>query len=545
MYRPIKTIARSLSNTFGIGLALAAIATPTLGRADVIDFSAGFQNTNNLIVNQASTYVAGWNPINNGQLVITTQQYFERSAVFFNTPVSVTSFKTSFDFQCIGNPGWMADGITFCIQNQGPNALGGPGGGMGFGPDPVVGSGPSISNSVAVKFDLYQNWPDPSDSCTGLFTNGVSPVGGTDLLQSNVDLRSNDRFHVDMSYNGTTLNVTLTDTVTQATATQSYTINIPATVGSQSAYVGFTGGTGGAVSNSSILAWYYNSAPLAPQLTGFTLSPNNLCGGLSTQGTVTLQQSMGADTQITLTGSNPNVALPASVVIPAGQTSVTFPIPTQVIAKATTFSLCASAGNSTQKATLLVCPIGLNTMGVSANYVGAGQPSTGTLTLQVPAAPGALTVQLSSNNPVVAGVPSSVVVPAGATSVTFPITTGAVSANTPVMITGSLNGTTRTTTLTVRPLRVNSVVSSAVKVSGGTSLTATVTLEAPATAGGVVLTLSSNSGSLQVPSSVTVAAGATSVTFPVTTSGVSSSTNATITASSPVNNVYSTVIVTP
>ena len=50
--------------------------------------------------------------------------------------------------------------------------------------------------------------------------------------------------NVTMNYNGSTLNVTITDLDTDASASQSYSVNIPAVVGSQNAFVGFTGGNG-------------------------------------------------------------------------------------------------------------------------------------------------------------------------------------------------------------------------------------------------------------------------------------------------------------
>ena len=68
-------------------------------------------------------------------------------------------------------------------------------------------------------------------------------------------------------------------------------------------------------------------------------------------------------------------------------------------------------------------------------------------------------------------------------------------------------------------------------VVGGTqSSTGTVTLSAPAPAGGAQVLLTSNSGAARVPSSVTVPAGATSATFTVNTSVVLVSTSATISA---------------
>ncbi len=47
-----------------------------------------------------------------------------------------------------------------------------------------MGDGPGISNSVAVKFDLWQTGANPSSNCTGLFTNGDAPDGGIDLTPS-------------------------------------------------------------------------------------------------------------------------------------------------------------------------------------------------------------------------------------------------------------------------------------------------------------------------------------------------------------------------
>ncbi|HME37714.1 MAG TPA: hypothetical protein VKG63_02030, partial [Steroidobacteraceae bacterium] len=58
-------------------------------------------------------------------------------------------------------------------------------------------------------------------------------------------------------YDGTTLTLTLTDTVTNASFTTSAPLNIPATVGGNTAYVGFTGGCGGMGAVQKILNWTY------------------------------------------------------------------------------------------------------------------------------------------------------------------------------------------------------------------------------------------------------------------------------------------------
>src|SRR5205085_2510906 len=99
--------------------------------------------------------------------------------------------------------------------------------------------------AAAVKFDLYSNQGEGANS-TGLYQNGALPtVGGSiNLANSGVDLHSGHVFHVAIAYDGATLNVKLIDTVTKAFANQSYAIDLPSTVGA-SAYVGFTGATGG------------------------------------------------------------------------------------------------------------------------------------------------------------------------------------------------------------------------------------------------------------------------------------------------------------
>ena len=141
-----------------------------------------------------------------------------------------------------------SDGMTFTIQNMGLNAHGGIGGALGY---------QGINSSVAVKFDTFSNAGEGVNS-TGFYTNGVAPtIPALDLTPSGVNLHSGDIMHAHLTYDGTTLTLTLTDTVTNATFTGSQAINIPATVGANTAFVGFTAGTGGTVSTQDVLSWTY------------------------------------------------------------------------------------------------------------------------------------------------------------------------------------------------------------------------------------------------------------------------------------------------
>src|SRR5262249_10881772 len=75
----------------------------------------------------------------------------------------------------------------------------------------------------------------------------------------------------------------------------------------------------------------------------------------------------------------------------------------------------------------------------------------GVVTLTAAAPAGGQTVSLSSSNPPVASVPSTMTVAGGSQTGVFNITTPVVSASTTVTISASSTGTTKTATLTVNP----------------------------------------------------------------------------------------------
>ena len=176
-------------------------------------------------------------------------------------------------------------------------------------------------------------------------------------------------------------------------------------------------------------------------------------------------------------------------------------------------ALQAVSGNPTQPS--------LSSLSLNPTSVVGGNSSTGTVTLTAPAPSGGFVVNLSSSNTSVATVPSSVTVPAGATSANFTVATNSVSSATSVTITAAAGGITRTATLTVNPpasnVTLQSLTISPTSVWGGSTATGTVTLSGPAPAGGVVVQLRSSSSRASVPSSITIPAGATSARFTIQT----------------------------
>ena len=93
--------------------------------------------------------------------------------------------------------------------------------------------------------------------------------------------------------------------------------------------------------------------------------------------------------------------------------------------------------------------LGIASLSLDPTTVTGGNSSTGTVTLTA-VAQAATTVAITSNT-AAAIVPASVVVPAGSSSRTFSVTTTQVQATTSAVITASLNGTSRSATLTINP----------------------------------------------------------------------------------------------
>jgi hypothetical protein len=212
------------------------------------------------------------------QLTDTNSAGNESGAAWFATPVNVQSFTTVFT---IKETSASANGMTFAIQNNppaytsdntaaswsgGPNAVGGSQSALGYGGQQSTGGNAGILDSVAVAFDLY-NVPNS----IGLYTNGATPTGSQTGITGGLNIASGHPIQVTLTYSGTTLALSLLDTVNGGTFSHSWTVNIPSVVGGNTAYVGFTGATGGQFANQYVQAWTYgvsgqtsSPAPTAP-----------------------------------------------------------------------------------------------------------------------------------------------------------------------------------------------------------------------------------------------------------------------------------------
>ncbi len=224
-----------------------------------INFSNGFSSTAGLTLNGSALAV------DDTRLQLTDGGLNEAGSVFWSAPIGVQAFTTTFQFQLSSA---QANGFTFTIQNMGPRALGRNSAGLGY---------QDIQQSVAVKFNFYDYQNEGSDS-TGFYTNGEQPTTPTiDISPSGIQLNSGDSIQAQITYDGTTLTLNLHDLVTGNTYTTSTKIDIPQVVGGASAYVGFTGGTGGLSASQKILTWTYTAQGTGTNpAAGFSLTSSSI-----------------------------------------------------------------------------------------------------------------------------------------------------------------------------------------------------------------------------------------------------------------------------
>lgn len=216
----------------------------------------------------------------------------QSGAAYSTTPITLgtnATFSTQFQFKFTNPGGWdPADGITFVLAAS-PNGLGAGGVGMGYS---------GVDHSFAVEFDTYNNsgfglGHDDGDSSNHVAIDTLGNLDNTDLANvygvqscgfpttgnppqddytAKGCMTNGDVWTALITYDGTTsqLNVTLTDPA-EGTPFQgiSDAIDIGSLLGTNTAYVGFTGGTGAGWQNEDILNWTFaNTATLPPLPTG-------------------------------------------------------------------------------------------------------------------------------------------------------------------------------------------------------------------------------------------------------------------------------------
>lgn len=200
-----------------------------------------------------------------GAIRLTASTYTQVGSMFRQAPVDVRAWETSFSFRLQG-PGENADGITLCIHNdpKGALALGSAGGFLGYGVCEYWET-PGIAKSIAIEFDNYFNegFNDLPGDHVAIDTDGsiVSKVA----VPSPVPLDS-DTINVTVTYYNKILTVYMSfedpnsrdfGRLRPREPILSYQVDIPAIVGSDTAYIGFTGATATFFQAQDITSWTF------------------------------------------------------------------------------------------------------------------------------------------------------------------------------------------------------------------------------------------------------------------------------------------------
>ena len=500
------TVTLSATNSGGTGTATLTL-TITSGGTPVINLGTGF-TTGAMTLNGAAK-------LNGTRLRLTDGGGGGAASAWYNTPVNIQQFTSNFSFQITGGTNPTADGFAFVIQGGSSSALGSPGGGLGYGPGAPGWTTAAIPNSVAVKFDLYNNINEGSDS-TGFYVDGASPtIPAVDMTSSGVNLHTTDVFNVQISYDGTNLTMTITDATTNATFTHAWPINIPSTVGGNTALVGFTGGTGQFWAIQEIIGWTLSSTTgvaAAPVITSASTASGTVGSAFSYQITATNSPSSYGAT-----------GLPAGLSVNSG-TGLISGTPTAAATSTVTLSATNSGGTGTATLTLTI-------NNSAAPVITSASTASGTVG-------SAFSYQITATNSPssygATGLPAGLSVNSGTGLISGTPTAAATST---VTLSATNSGGTGTATLT---LTINNsaapVITSASTASGtvGSAFSYQITAtNSPSSYGatGLPAGLSVNSGTGLISGTPTAAATST-VTLSATNSGGTGTATLTLTINS-------------
>lgn len=226
-----------------------------------INFPSGFASASNLIKAVGTAGLSG----SAMQLTDSLGGGGEAGGIWYVAPVSITSFSATYSLSA---PGGSTAGIAIVFQNQNPSASTGytpaaPGSaplGYGSGQLSVTG-GPlaiaQVNNGLGVgtsqgpnnngfgngNIGLYNSVAlalAVSGNQVGVYLNGILPSGSS-IPVTGANLSNGQPFIVALSYLGTTLAVTITDSA-GTFGPHNFTVDIPGTVGASTCFVGVTAG---------------------------------------------------------------------------------------------------------------------------------------------------------------------------------------------------------------------------------------------------------------------------------------------------------------
>jgi hypothetical protein len=304
-------------------------------------------------------------------------------------------------------------------------------GGSSFGQFTVTGNAVSAPTSVTLTVSL-----GTASATTNLTVTPAAAAGVASVSAFPGTVASGDPVTVDVSLTSSAppggLTVALSSDAsalplpaTASVPAGSTLVQVPATAGAVSA------ATVAHITASAGATTVGGQVEIDPSrdLTGFVVSPTTTDGTKGSTGQVTISVPADGDNYtVALQSSNPAVAaVPATVVFLDGQQTASFPISTNAVDASTDVAITASAGGRTLPATLTVIPtpppaFDVEAVTLSPAVIAGGGTATATITTTTGAPAGGVRIPVSSSDSKIAGVPASVFIPAGATTVSFPVT---------------------------------------------------------------------------------------------------------------------------
>jgi hypothetical protein len=230
---------------------------------------------------------------------------------------------------------------------------------------------------------------------------------------------------------------------------------------------------------------------------------------------------------VSIVGNGP-ITLPTSVTVQPGQTTASFQFMTPVsIGDGEEFVTGSFGGASVEEQDYYS---GLSVLSVSfaSNSELGGATNQCTVTLSGLTGAQGTSVQILGTGP--AMLPTSLAIAPGASSAKFTIHTPAVATSMTQTVQASFAGVPVTSSFSVLPQPVSSIVIAPTTIVGGANAEATITLGGTAGATGDVVSLTSSSAAVIVPASITIPNGGSHFSFLVKTTAVSASANVVVTA---------------
>ncbi|MEV6846026.1 L-type lectin-domain containing protein [Actinoplanes sp. NPDC051411] len=251
-----RIIRGGLTTVLALGIAATAAPAGALAAGDgnpLVDFPSFNGASRMLDRNGTADIIIPAGQRHQRILRLTTGGFRQAGSAWAKPKIDLSqSFESTFKvYLHHSDPG--ADGIAFLVQTEGPRALGGWGGGLGYR---------GIKRSVAVEFDTFQNSPDPNNNHLAVVLDG-NPDVHTAVGTPSMPLYGRP-FYARVAYDAPAKTLSVYVKAFRAGSPEQLVLQQPidlaTAAGGSSAWIGFTAGTGTELSKQDIYSWSVQGA---------------------------------------------------------------------------------------------------------------------------------------------------------------------------------------------------------------------------------------------------------------------------------------------